>query len=76
MNKEEKAILISSTLNKSTNTSSNNAMKNYELLVDQNRILNELLDKVNNLDLNIQYIFKLCKDKEIKEDANSSGWFY
>ena len=76
MNKEEKAILISSVLNKSTNTSNNNAMKNYELLVEHNKILNEILDKINNLDLNIQYIFKLCKEKEKKEEANSSGWFY
>lgn len=82
MNKEEKNILYSTTFcNKSTNTSKNNAMKNYELLAEQNKILNQLLDKIQNLDLNIQYIFtkfkELEKEKELeKSNLDKSGWFY
>jgi len=56
-------------------------MKNYELLAEQNKILNQLLDKIQNLDLNIQYIFtkfkELEKEKELeKSNLDKSGWFY
>lgn len=75
MNDEEKNILLASTFcnNKKNN---NNVMKNYELLVEQNKILNELLDKINNLDLNIQYIFKSVKEKENNKELEKNGWFY
>lgn len=74
--KIEKAIMISSVVNnKSKNKKSVNAMKNYELLVEQNKIINDILDKINNLDLNIQYIYKLCKEKEKQEDEKN-GWFF
>lgn len=75
MNDEEKNILLASTFcnNKKNN---NNSMKNYELLVEQNKILNELLDKINNLDLNIQYIFKSFKEKENNKELEKNGWFY
>ncbi|MAK55552.1 MAG: hypothetical protein CML17_06875 [Pusillimonas sp.] len=69
-------------MDKSTNTNNNNnAMKNYELLIEHNKILNELLDKVNNLDLNIQYIFTKFKENEKekeleKSNLDKSGWFY
>ena len=75
MNDEEKNILLASTFcnNKKNN---NNVMKNYELLVEHNKILNELLDKINNLDLNIQYIFKTFKEKENNKELEKNGWFY
>jgi hypothetical protein len=72
--KIEKALMISSVFCNNT-PKSVNAMKNYELLVEQNKIINDILDKINNLDLNIQYIYKLCKEKEKQEDEKN-GWFF
>ena len=63
-----------------------NAMKNLELntinhqiLCDIKKILEDnIVDRINELDLNIQYIYRRVKELEKKEEEKSSngGWIF
>jgi len=63
-----------------------NAMKNLELnkvnhqiLCDIKKILEDnIIDRINELDLNIQYIYRRVKEIEKKEEEKSSngGWIF
>jgi len=55
-----------------------NIKKNNDLLKDIIITLDILKDRIDNLDLNIQYIYKVIKEKENnieKSDNINNGWF-
>ena len=61
---------------------SNNAMKNYELLQEQNllikdifKLVNDITEKFVDIELNIQYIYKIIKERE-KRDELDKSWFF
>ena len=61
---------------------SNNAMKNYELLQEQNllikdifKLVNDITEKFDDIELNIQYIYKIIKERE-KRDELDKSWFF
>ena len=60
----------------------NNAMKNYELLQEQNllikdmfKLINDITEKFVDIELNIQYIYKIIKERE-KRDELDKSWFF
>ena len=63
-----------------------NAMKNLELnkvnhqiLCDIKKILEDnIVDRINEMDLNIQYIYRRVKELEKKEEekSNNGGWIF
>jgi hypothetical protein len=61
-----------------------NAMKNLELnrenymiLCDIKKILEDnIVDRINEMDLNIQYIYRRVKELEKKEEEKSNGWLF
>lgn len=63
-----------------------NAMKNlelnkvnHEILSDIKKILEDnIVDRINEMDLNIQYIYRRVKELEKKEEEKSSnsGWIF
>jgi len=63
-----------------------NAMKNlelnkvnYEILCDIKKILEDnIVDRINELDLNVQYIYRRVKELEKKEEEKSSNssWIF
>jgi len=61
-----------------------NAMKNlelnkvnYEILCDIKKILEDnIVDRINEMDLNIQYIYRRVKELEKKEEEKSNGWLF
>ena len=55
-----------------------NIKNNNDLLKDIIITLDILKDRIDNLDLNIQYIYKVIKQKENKiekSDNINNGWF-
>jgi hypothetical protein len=55
-----------------------NIKNNNDLLKDIIITLDILKDRIDNLDLNIQYIYKVIKEKENKiekSDNINNGWF-
>jgi hypothetical protein len=55
-----------------------NIKNNNDLLKDIIITLDILKDRIDNLDLNIQYIYKVIKEKENnieKSDNINKGWF-
>jgi len=55
-----------------------NIKNNNDLLKEIIIILDILKDRIDNLDLNIQYIYKVIKEKENnieKSDNINNGWF-
>ena len=63
-----------------------NAMKNLELnrenyiiLCDIKKLLEDnIVDRINEMDLNVQYIYRRVKELEKKEEEKSSnsGWIF
>tara|TARA_A100000171_G_C2087726_1_gene122922 strand:- start:373 stop:585 length:213 start_codon:yes stop_codon:yes gene_type:complete len=62
-----------------------NAMKNLELnrenhiiLCDIKKLLEDnIVDRINELDLNVQYIYRRVKEIEKKEEEkNNGGWLF
>ena len=63
-----------------------NAMKNlelnkvnHEILCDIKKLLEDnIVDRINEMDLNIQYIYRRVKEVEKKEEekSNNGGWIF
>ena len=61
-----------------------NAMKNlelnkvnHEILCDIKKLLEDnIVDRINEMDLNIQYIYRRVKELEKKEEEKSNGWLF
>ena len=63
-----------------------NAMKNlelnkenYEILCSIKKLLEDnIVDRINEMDLNVQYIYRRVKELEKKEEEKSSnsGWIF
>ena len=64
-----------------------NAMKNlelsykvnHEILCDIKKLLEDnIVDRINEMDLNIQYIYRRVKELEKKEQekSNNGGWIF
>ena len=61
-----------------------NAMKNlelnnvnHEILSDIKKLLEDnIVDRINEMDLNIQYIYRRVKELEKKEEEKSNGWLF
>ena len=63
-----------------------NAMKNlelnkvnYEILCSIKKLLEDnIVDRINEMDLNIQYIYRRVKELEKKEQekSNNGGWIF
>ena len=63
-----------------------NAMKNleinkvnHEILSDIKKLLEDnIVDRINEMDLNIQYIYRRVKELEKKEQekSNNGGWIF
>ena len=72
LSQEEKNIMFASVMGSKTKTQ---AELNNELLLELSKTIDKMNDRINDIELNIKYIYNTIKAQENRSDSSNNGWF-
>lgn len=48
---------------------------NNELLLELSKTIDKMNDRINDIELNVKYIYNAIKAQENRSDSSNNGWF-
>lgn len=48
---------------------------NNELLIELSKTIDKMNDRINDIELNVKYIYNAIKAQENRSDSSNNGWF-
>jgi hypothetical protein len=72
LNETERKLMFASVIGSKIKTQ---AELNNELLLELSKTIDKLNDRINDIELNVKYIYNAIKEKENITDSSNNGWF-
>jgi hypothetical protein len=72
LNETERKLMIASVMGSKIKTQ---AELNNELLLDLSKTIDKMNDRINDIELNVKYIYNAIKSQENRSDSSNNGWF-
>jgi hypothetical protein len=72
LNETERKLMFASVMGQKIKTQ---AELNNELLLELSKTIDKLNDRINDIELNVKYIYNAIKAQENRSDSSNNGWF-